>query len=91
MLKHFSSTQDFRAHLQSDKSFLSYDQLNRLKPASFRSAFHKMWKLTANLIYDILMHLHSSTGMPAIDPIILLRSFILMQHLNFLSIDKWCD
>ena len=91
MLKYFSSTQDFRFHLKSEKNNLSYDQLHRLDSSSFRSAFHKMWKLDADLVYDILQPLYSSTGRPAIDPTILIRSFILMQHLNYLSIDSWCD
>ena len=40
---------------------------------------------------DVLLPLYSSTGRPAIDPSVFIRSFVLMQHLGYLSLHKWCD
>ena len=35
--------------------------------------------------------LYSHTGRPAIDPAVLVRSFVLMNHLKYSSINLWCD
>lgn len=38
-----------------------------------------------------MLPLYSHTGIPAIDSAILVRSFILMNHLKYSSIKLWCD
>ena len=91
MLKYFSSIWDYRAFLKSHKSSLDSSQHLRLSSKSFLSASHKLKKLDPSLVQDILLPLYSSTGRPAIDPSVFIRSFVLMQHLGYLSLHKWCD
>lgn len=91
MLKYFSSIWDYRAFLKSRKSSLDSSQHLRLSSKSFLSASHKLKKLDPSLVQDILLPLYSSTGRPAIDPAVFIRSFVLMQHLGYLSLHKWCD
>lgn len=91
MLKTYSSTWDYRDFLFCNKVLLDRFQLDRLDSPLYRSARHKLSKLDPALVFDILTPLYSSTGRPAIDPFILIRSFILMQHLGYISIRRWCD
>lgn len=44
----------------------------------------------ASLIF-LLLPLYSHTGIPAIDSAVLVRSFILMNHLKYSSIKLCCD
>lgn len=90
MLKHISSSFEYRLFLQQEKFFLGSAQLKRLKNSKFRSALHKLRKLDVSLAQDILLPLYSFTGRPAYDPAVLIRSFVLMQHLGYLSIHDWC-
>lgn len=91
MLKSISSDIDFRNHLRFDLSSLDPSQLSRLSHPSFKSAIHKLKKLSVDLVADLLRSLYSSTGRPANDPALYIRSFILMQHFHFTSINLWCD
>lgn len=91
MLKYFSTTWDYREFLKAHESSLDSSQLIRLSSKSFKSASHKLKKLDPSLVQSILEPLYSSTGRPAIDPAVLIRSFILMQHLKYVSIHDWCD
>lgn len=91
MLNTYSSIWDYRAHLKSSKYSLDPSQLKRLNSSLYRSACHKLRKMDPGLILDVLLPLYSHTGRPAIDPAILLRSFILMLHLGYTSIHRWCD
>ena len=91
MLKYISSTYDYRDHLKLEKSVLSMNDLKRLASNSFRSAYHKLWKLDIDLIHDLLIPLYSPIGRPAIDPAVLIRSFLLMQHFGVLKIHDWVD
>ena len=91
MLNTYSSTWDYRDFLHSNKVFLDRSQLKRLDSNPYRSARHKLCKLDPALVFDILAPLYSHTGRPAIDPFILIRSFILMQHLHYVTIKRWCE
>lgn len=91
MLSSISSDSDFRNHLHFDFFSLDSSQKSRFSQRIFQSALHKLKKLSVDLVADLLSSLYSSTGRPAIDPSIFIRSFILMQHLGFTSIDRWCD
>ena len=91
MLNTYSSTWDYRDFLHSNKVFLDRSQLKRLDSNPYRSARHKLCKLDPALVFDILAPLYSHTGRPAIDPFILIRSFILIQHLHYVSIKRWCE
>lgn len=71
------------------KSYLDVSQLKLLK-SKYRPALSKLRKLDISLASDILLPLYSHTGRPAIDPAVLVRSFILMNHLKYSSIKLWC-
>lgn len=43
------------------------------------------------LASDVIASSYSSYGRPTRDPSLLIRSFILMYHLGYTSIHKWCD
>lgn len=89
MLICISSLDDYKAFLHLYKTTLDPSQLKRLKHNPYRSALHKFHKLDPALAEDILTPLYSSTGRPAHDPAVLIRSFLLMMHLGILSIDNW--
>ncbi|MCR4950664.1 MAG: transposase, partial [Solobacterium sp.] len=91
MLKHISSIWEFRDFLKSEEINLVCAQRKRLSSKLYRSALHKLKKLDPALASDLLFSLYSNTGRPAIDPSLLIRSFILMQHLGYTSITRWCD
>lgn len=84
MLKSISSIWDFREFLSLEEINLDRAQRKRLSSKLFRSALHKLKKLDPALASDLLFCLYSNTGRPAIDPAILIRSFILMQHLGYI-------
>ena len=88
MLAYLSSIYDYRDFLVSQKCFLDPAQLKRLSFPKFKTAFHKLWKLDVGLAHDLIFSLYFLFGRPAIDPAILIRSFVLMQHLGYLSVDK---
>jgi len=90
MLAYLSSIYDYRDFIDSQKCFLDPAQLKRLSSKKFKTAYHKLWKLDVGLAHDLIFSLYSLFGRPAIDPAVLIRSFILMQHLGYLSVDRWC-
>ena len=91
MLKHFSSICDYRDFISSYKSNLSESELKRLGSKLFKSAIHKLKKLDVGLASNVIASSYSSIGRPARDPSLLIRSFILMNHLGYTSIHSWCD
>lgn len=76
--------------MELHKQDLDSSQLQLLH-SKYKSALHKLRKLNPSLVSNILFPLYSSTGRPAIDPAILIRSFVLMNHLKYVSIHQWCD
>lgn len=90
MLAYLSSIYDYRDFLVSQKCFLDPAQLKRFSSKKFKTAYHKLWKLYAGLAHDLIFSLYSHTGWSAIDPAFLIRSFLLMQHMGYLSVDRWC-
>ena len=91
MLKDFSSIWDYREFISSHKSNLSESERKRLDSKLFKSAIHKLKKLDVGLASDVIASSYSPYGRPARDPSLLIRSFILMNHLDYTSIHKWCD
>ena len=91
MLKHISSIWEYRDFLSSQETHLDSSQFKRLNSSLFRSALHKLRKLDPGLVSDLLCSLYSAHGRPAIDPAVLIRSFVLMQHLKYTSIHSWCE
>lgn len=89
MLNSISSDQDFRNHLRFDLFSLDPSQKTRLSQPRFKSALHKLKKLSVDLVSDLLLSLYSPIGRPANDPALYIRSFILMQHFSYTSIDSW--
>lgn len=90
MLNHISTIWEYRDFLRFHKSHLDVSQLKLLK-SKYRPALSKLRKLDISLASDILFPLYSLTGRPAIDPAVLVRSFVLMNHLKYSSIKLWCD
>lgn len=88
MLKQIRSLYEYRDYLDSEKENLSLSDLKRLSSLTYKKAIHKLRKLDVGLANSLLSSLSSKTGRPAIDPSILLRSFILMQHLNYYSLHR---
>lgn len=91
MLRHILSIYEYRDYLDSEKENLGVNDLKRLSGISFKKAIFKLRKLDVGLASSLLNSLYSSTGRPAIDPSILLRSFILMQHFGCFSLHKWYE
>lgn len=89
MLNHISSIWEYRDFLTIHKSHLDISQLKLLK-SKYRPALSKLRKLDISLASDILFPLYSHTGRPSIDPAVLVRSFVLMNHLKYSSIKLWC-
>lgn len=92
MLKFISSSQHYLDFLDSQKSLLSSSDLDHLhKDKTLRSALWRFRKLDTDPIVPLLCSLYSSTGRPGNDPIVYLRSFLLMIKAKFFSIQDWCD
>lgn len=91
MLTSLSSDLDYRDYLKFHIDSLDPSQKSRLSQSIFKSALHKLKKLSVDLVADLLSSLYSHTGRPANDPALYIRSFILMQHLGYTSIVCWCD
>lgn len=86
MLNHISTIWEYRDFLTIHKSHLDVSQLKLLK-SKYRPALSKLCKLDISLASVILFLLYSHTGRPAV----LVRSFVLMNHLKYFSIKLWCD
>lgn len=89
MLKFITLDDDYFNHLHFDFFSLDDSQKHRLLNPSFASALIKLHFLRVDLISDLLFSIYSSTGRPANDPAIYMRSFILMMHFGFTSIKSW--
>lgn len=90
MLNHISTIWEYRDFLRLHKSHLDVSQLKLLK-SKYRPALSKLRKLDISLASYTLFPLYSHTGRPAVNPTVLVRSFILMNHLKYSSIKLWCD
>lgn len=90
MLTHISSLWDYRDFLALHLHDLDLSQIKRLH-SRFRVPLAKLRKLDISLASDLLFPLYSSNDSPAIDPAVLLRSFVLMKLLKYDSIHRWCD
>ena len=90
MLKHISSIWEYREFLKIEKINLTSVELKLLDSISYKKAIHKLKNLDIDLASDLIKDSYSLTGRPARDPGLLIRSFILMQHLGYTSIHKWC-
>lgn len=91
MLKHLSSVYEYREYLKTENQYLDLSCRKRLNSKVFKQAIHKLRKVDVGLVRDVIEPLYSCTGRPAIDPAIMIRSFILMMHLGYLSIKDWSN
>ena len=91
MLLHMTSDLDFRSFLDSHFNLLSIQSKKRFSSKKYKCALHKMKKLALDPIRDIVFPLYSQMGRPANDPAVYFRSFILMQHFDYTSIDRWVE
>lgn len=90
MLSHISTIWKYRDFLTIHKSHLDVSQLKLLK-SKYRPNLSKLRKLDISLASGILFPFYSHTGRPAINPAVLVCSFVLMNHLKYSSIKLWCD
>lgn len=93
MLLRISSNSDYLEFLHSERQSLSFSDRKRIdKNAKLRNALWRFRKLEPELVENTILPLYSQVaGRPAINPSILLRSFILMIRLGFTSIDNWVN
>lgn len=64
---------------------------NRLNTITYKRAMYKLNKLDVGLAIDVIKSCYARNGRPARDPGLILRLFILMNHLGYTSIHKWCE
>lgn len=93
MLTSVASFDSYRQYLDSSFHLLSDSDKKRFhKDPSFKSLVWQLKKLDTDPIRSILLSFYSQErGRPAIDPTILLRSFIMMVKLGYTSIEVWCN
>ena len=91
MLKNFSDILEYHDFLKNNYDNLSISSKKRLSNIVYKRALHKLKKLDIKLASECIKQSYSLIGRPARDPSILIRSFILMQHLGYKSIHKWCN
>ena len=93
MLKYVQTQQEYKSFLSSQKQKLGYSSINsHSESKKIRSMLWKLAKLETDSISSVLLSLYSQNfGRPAIDPLIFIRSFLLMLKLKVWSIDEWCQ
>ena len=89
MLKHLSSHDEFISSLSDRIKVLPASDIRRLQFDPFDSTLLKVQLLNFDVIHPILTPLYSHTGRPADNQIEIFRSFILMNHFGFTSVNKW--
>ena len=89
MLPYISTQKDYARFHKEAMPLLSETDRNHLNKKKFRKALRKMRLLEPERVKLLLLDCYSKTGRPALDPIITLRSFILMLHFGYTSVDNW--
>ena len=91
MLPYISTQKDYAKFHREAKSLLSETEQNRLHKKKFRKALRKMLLLEPERVKLQLLTCYAKTGRQALDPIITLRSFVLMLHFGYTSVDNWVN
>ena len=91
MLPYISTQKDYARFHREAKSLLSETEQNRLHKKKFRKALRKMLMLEPERVKLLLLACYAKTGRPALDPIVTLRSFVLMLHFGYTSVDNWVN
>lgn len=91
MLPYISTQKDYIRFQREAMPLLSETDQKSLNTKKFRKALRKMRLLEPERIKPLLQACYSKTGRPALDPIVTLRSFILMLHFGYTSVDNWVN
>jgi hypothetical protein len=87
LLKYWNTHDEYKAFLISKlKNCFFYSELEIIK---LSKSISKLYILDLDPLGNIVTHLYSSTGRPAINQDAIMRSFILMNSLGYYSITKW--
>ena len=91
MIPYISTSDDYMKFQRREKSRLTYSDFQRLhEDKTFKFAKKKMRLLEPERIREPLVSCYApKMGRPAIDPIYIIRSFLLMLIFGYTSIDKW--
>lgn len=90
MLLSISTQKTYLDFLDNAYRRLDNSDRRRLRRDKYQKALEKMKLLDPAPIESLLLSCYSQlTGRPAHDPVYFLRSFILMQHFDFSSIEEW--
>ena len=89
MLQHISNRSEYASFLELAEIRLSKSDRKRYQTKIYFRARKKMLLMEPERAHNLLTGCYSNTGRPAIDPAILLRSFILMLHFGYTSVDRW--
>ena len=91
MLPYISTQKDYAKFHREAKSLLSETEQDRLRKKKFSKALRKMLLLEPERVKLLLLACYAKTGRPALDPVITLRSFVLMLHFGYTSVDNWVN
>lgn len=81
----------FLENLNSSIQALPPYDLTRLQSPDFSKALFKVRSFNLDPAVDRFEELYSSYGRPCKDISVLLRSFLLMVHFRYTSVQKWHD
>jgi hypothetical protein len=92
MLSKISDKRAYRKAQKRLRKTLSGSDWDRLrKDERLKSALAKTGLLAADRAAGAIAPLYSRLGRPATDPAVLVRSFVLMLHLRYTSVQRWHD
>ena len=91
MLPYISTQKDYAKFHREANSLLSETEQDRLRKKKFSKALRKMLLLEPERVELLVLACYTKTGRPALDPVITLRSFILMLHFGYTSVDNWVN
>ena len=91
MLPHISNQAEYKDFLEREEAKLSRAEKNILARRKYSKAKDKMLLMEPERAHDLFASSYSHTGRSAHDPVIILRSFILMPHFGYTSVDVWVN
>ena len=91
MLIYYEKMMQFKNRQSKLLDALSPDCKAQLRSFKYSTGLLKLSLLNTDLVESFMRKLYSSTGRPAHSPTVYLRSFTLMLHLGFTSVDTWVD
>lgn len=92
MLLRVATHAEYLAARERLRASLSPSDLRRLSSGRLASGWVKLGMLDLDPAASLLLSLYSQTaGRPARDPTAYIRSFVLMLHLGFTSVQRWVE